>query len=219
MKTNEDLQKDVQNAIKWESLLNESEIGVNVKEGVITLTGVVDNYSKKIEAENAAKKVTGVKAVVENIEIAFGSSYNKSDTEIANEILHAWKWNWQVPNDNIHLKIENGWVIIDGEVEWNYQKEAAKKSIVNLSGIKGITNNVHVKLGTCDSVEKTGIKHALDINLSIDNGDIQVEVSGNNVRLNGMVYSLYQKDEAERIAWNAPGVRSVNNEILIGHGD
>jgi len=114
MKKNEDLQKDVQDAIKWEPLLNAAEIGVIAHDGIVTLTGVVDSYAKKSEAEEAAKSVAGVKAVVEKIEIRFGNSWNKNDTEIATEVLNALKWNWEVPGEKVKVKVEDGWVTLEG---------------------------------------------------------------------------------------------------------
>jgi len=107
MKTNETLQADVQKTIKWEPLLNTAEIGVTAKNGVVTLSGMVDSYAKKVEAENAAKRVSGVKAVAEEIEVSYGNSFKKNDIEIATEILNAWKWNWEIPSDRIMVKVEN----------------------------------------------------------------------------------------------------------------
>lgn len=215
MKSNEDLQKDVQNAIKWEPLLNAAEIGVTAKDGVVTLSGIVDSYSKKLEAESATKSVTGVKAVVEKIEIKFGSSWNKNDNEIATEVLNAFKFNWEVPSDKVKVNVENGWVTLEGELEWNYQKEAAKKAISTLMGVKGVSNNITIKSETHDAIEKDDIEYALERNSSTDDEGISVKVSGNKVILNGTVHSFYQRDEAERIAWNAPGVWNVDNQLVI----
>jgi len=175
----------------------------------------VDGYIKKIEAENAAKNVSGVKAVVEKIEINFGGYGKKNDNEIAKEVLNAYKWNWEVPEDKVKVKVENGWVTLEGQLEWNYQKEAAKKAVNTLDGVMGVTNNITIKSETHDEVEKKDIENALERNWSIDDTEIKVKVSGNTVTLNGTVESFYQKDEAERIAWNAPGVWNVDNELVI----
>lgn len=215
MKTNQNLQKDVQDAIKWEPLLNAAEIGVTVKDGVVTLTGTVDSYSKKLEAEQAAKNVAGVKAVAEEIAIQFGDFGKKSDTEIATDVLNAWKWNWEIPEGKIKVKVEKGWVTLEGELEWNYQREAAKKAIKNLAGVMGVVSNIKIKSDTHDSIEKAAIECALERNSSIDDLDIEVDVEGNNVTLKGTVNSFYAKDEAEQIAWNAPGVWTVDNELVI----
>ena len=215
MKTNQDLQKDVQDAIKWEPLLNAAEIGVTAKDGVITLTGTVDSYAKKLEAEDAAKNVSGVKAVAEEIVIKYSGLGGKTDTDIANEVLNAWKWRWEVPEGKIKLKVEHGWVTLEGDLEWNYQRETAKHAIRNLSGVMGVSNNIKIKSETHDTIQKEDIECALSRNSSIDDLDIQVDVAGNNVTLTGTVNSFYAKDEAEQIAWNAPGVFSVDNDLVI----
>ncbi len=129
MKNNAELQTDVQDAIKWEPLMHAAEIGVTVKDGVVTLSGTVDSYGKKLEAEKAAKNVSGVKALVENIEVRFPNSWSKTDNEIAAEVLHALNSNLIVPTDKVKVKVENGFVTLDGELHWNYQREAAKTAV------------------------------------------------------------------------------------------
>jgi osmotically-inducible protein OsmY len=216
MKTNEELQKDVQNAIKWEPLLHAAEIGVSVKNGVVTLTGDVDSYTKKTEAESAAKNVLGVKVLVENIVVKFDSSFGtKDDNDIAKEILNAYTWNWEVPNDKVKVKVENGWVTLEGELNWNYQKTAAKNAVSKLMGVRGVFNNITIKSETHDAIEKQDIEDALNRNWSLREQDIEVEVSNHKVTLTGTVNSWYQKDEAARIAWSAIGVWEVVNELEI----
>jgi len=215
MKSNEDLQREVQEAIKWEPLLSAAQIGVIAKDGIITLTGSVDSYSKKSEAEDAAKSVAGVKAIVEKIEVQFGSKGRKEDSEIATEIISSFKWNWEIPNDRIKVRVENGWVTLEGQLKWNYQKEAAKKATRLIIGVKGVTNDIIIKSEGNDLIEKKDILQALARNWSTDDQDIHVNVTGNKVTLNGTVDSLYQKDQAEKIAWNAPGVWLVENALDI----
>jgi osmotically-inducible protein OsmY len=214
LKTNEELQKDVQDAIKWEHLLHAAEIGVTAKDGVITLTGVVDNYAKKSEAEDAAKNVAGVKAVVEKIEIKFASD-KKNDNEIADDIITIYKWNIGIPKDKIKIKVERGWVTLEGEISLYYQKESAKSLIRNIEGVTGVTNNIRLESVTNDKIEKGDIVRALARTWSLNDKDIQVFVAGNKVILTGSVESLYQKNEAGRIAWNAPGVKTIDNELVI----
>jgi osmotically-inducible protein OsmY len=216
MKPDAELQKDVQDAIQWEPLLHAAEIGVTVKDGIVTLTGTVDSYSKKMEAEDAAKNVAGVIAVVEKIEVKYFSSLAKmDDNEIAAEVVNAFKYNLQVPSEKLKVKVEKGWVTLGGEAQWNYQREAAKDTIKNLLGVMGVTNNIEIKSETEAQIEKTDIENAIKRNYFINNKNIAVEVSGHDATLTGKVDSLHQKKEAERMAWNAPGVSAVHNELVV----
>lgn len=197
--------------------MNAAEIGVTAKDGVVKLTGFVDSYAKKMEAENAAKRVIGVKALVENIEVKFQSSFSKTDAEIANEVLTGLNANWSVPDDKVKVKVENGWVTLDGDLHWNYQKEAAKNSINYLSGVKGVTNNIKIKSETHDAIEKKDVENAIARSWSVDDSDITVSVSGTTVTLTGIVSSWYQREEASRIAWNTPGIWHVNNDLVVDY--
>ena len=217
MKNNTELQLDVQNAIKWEPLLHAAEIGVTAKEGVITLSGVVDSYVKKIEAENAAKKVIGVKALVENIEVIFPHSWSKSDGEVATEVVAALKANYAVPNDKLSIKVEKGWVTLDGELPWNYQREAAISAVHYLIGVKGVSNNIKIKSESHDVIEQIDVENAIARSWSVDDSDIHVTVKGTTVTLSGTVNYWYQKEEAGRIAWNTPGIWHVKNELAVDY--
>jgi osmotically-inducible protein OsmY len=215
MKTNEDLQRDVLDAIKWEPLLHAAEIGVTVKDGIVTLTGSVDSYTKKMEVENAAKKVSGVKAVVEKIKLEFSNVGVKTDEEIAAEVLNGIKWNWDVPNNQVKVKVENGWVTLEGEMQWNHQRNAATRAAAYRQGVKGVTNNITIKSDVRDAIEKLDIESALRRSASINDDDIVVTVSGTEVTLTGTVKSWYQRDEAETIAWKAPGTWTVVNNLIV----
>jgi len=215
MKTNEELQKDVQNAIKWEPLLHAAEIGVTVKDGVVTLTGIVDGYFKKKEAENAAKNVSGVKAVVEDIEIKYSNTFTKSDNDIAHEVLKALKDNWSVSEDHVKVKVENGWVTLEGELTWNFQRQDAKTAISFLPGVKGVTNEIKIKSDIKDAIEKKDVEKALARSWSLNSKDITVTVNGTNVKLTGFVDSIYQKDQAEKIVWKTPGIWSIDNDLVV----
>jgi osmotically-inducible protein OsmY len=160
MKNNSELQKDVQNAIKWQPLLHAAEIGVTAKDGIASFTG--DSYTKKMEAEIAAKRVIGVIALVEKIEMKFPSSWKKTNEEIADEILAALESNWSVLKDKVMVKEEEGRVILEGELPWNYQKEAAKSAVNYLMGVKGITNNIKIKSESHDVIEKKNIDDAIN---------------------------------------------------------
>ena len=218
MKNNGELQKDVQDAIKWEPFLNDAEIGVSVKDGIVTLSGLVDSYIKKSEAETAAQNVAGVKAVVEKIEVRFGSSSDKKeDNEIAAEILDAFKWRQEVPDNMVKIKVEDGWVTLQGELPWHFQKDAAGNAVKYLMGVKGISNNIKVKSDTEDVIEKADVEKALRRNWAIAQSEINVEVLAHTATLTGTVDSTYQKSEAGRIAGNAAGIWTVVNEIRIDY--
>ena len=215
MKTNAELQKDVQDAIKWQPLLNAAEIGVTAKDGVVSLTGVVDSYTKKTEAEDAAKNVAGVTALVEKIEVRYPSTYTKTNGEIATEVVTALQARWDVPKDKVKVKVENGWITLTGDLGWNFQREAAQDAIESLMGVTGVTNNIKIKSESKEAAEKAAIENALKRNWAFYENDIRVQVSGHRATLTGTVDSLYEKNEAARIAWNAPGVWSVDNELVV----
>lgn len=219
MKTNQDLVKDVQDALKWEPLLTGTKINVTALDGVITLTGNVDGYLKKSKAEDTAKGVTGVKAVVEEVEVIFKNPGDKTDNEIAVEVINALKTNGQIPHDRIKVKVENGWVTLEGNLPWNYQKDAARDAVRHLAGIKVFTNDIRIHPESDDELEQAAIERALRRSSAMEDQDIQVYVTGNKVTLNGVVNSLYQQGEASRIAWNAPGVIAVDNELSIDFRD
>jgi osmotically-inducible protein OsmY len=215
MKTDENLQKDVQDALKWEPQLHAAEIGVIAKNGIITLTGTVDNYYKKMEVENATKKVNGVKAIVEKIEIKPVNSKSINDNNIAEKILNVFKSDFSIPDEKIKLKVEKGWVTLEGNVNWNYQKEAAKNAVVDLMGVRGVTNNIMTRTNRNDAVKKTTIEKVLSNNAALSHDHIEVSVKNNDVKLSGLVNSFFEKEEAERIAWKTPGIWSVDNEIGV----
>lgn len=215
MKSNEELQKNVVAAINWEPLLQATAIGVMVKDGVVTLTGSVNTYAKKAEAELAAKNVAGVRTVFEDIKVVCNIKDTRTDAEIMTAIENAFKWHWDIPTEKVTVIVEDCWVFLTGELEWNYQKEAAKNAISNLIGIIGITNNIAVKNSSKDIIEQNDIEIAIERNGSINNKDIAVYVFDNVVTLKGHVDSWYQKSETGRIAWNAPGVKQVQNDLFV----
>jgi len=217
MKTNRQLQTDVLEALRWEPLLRETKIAVEAHDGIITLSGIAGSYMKKSQAVDATKKIAGVKAVVEKIEVQFNNDDEKSDAEIAMEVLNALKANKDIPFDRVQIEVEDGHVTLDGKLEWNHQKQAAQQSASTIDGIKVLTNHIEIETDSPDDVEKADIEQAIQRNWAMNSQDVQVYVSGNKVILNGIVHSFYQKEEAERMAWNAPGVRSVNNELVIDY--
>lgn len=215
MDNNQKLQYDIEQALKWEPLLVGAEIAVISRDGVVTLMGTVDSYAKKRVAEHAAKTVKGVEAVIEKIVVVFTANGKKSDTTLIKEILDALKYSSGVPENQIKVQVENGWVSLEGTVKRQAEKLATLACIEHITGIRAVANLICVKAETEDEVEKLGIENALLRNWAIHKEDIKVSVFGNTVSLSGMVHSIYQKDEAERIAWNAPGVWNVHNDLFV----
>jgi osmotically-inducible protein OsmY len=217
MKTNEEIQKDVMEEIKWDPSLRTvaSEIGVTAKDGVVTLAGMVDTYSKKLAAEKAAQRVSGVKVVAVDIEVKFAKA-TKNDIEVADAIRNALRWNSMVNEDKIEVKVDSGWVFLEGKVDWEYQKRAAQNAVEDLIGVKGVTNNIMVVSKTINASElKNKISNAYHRIATVDASGIQIEVSGTSVTLRGSVRSWMEKKEAENVAWASPGVTSVDNKIEI----
>lgn len=215
MKSNEKLQRDVQDAIKWEPLLHAAEIGVIVHEGIVTLTGTVDSYPKKTEAEQAAKSVAGVTAVVDDIEVRLAKGFIKSDTDIAESVVRALKENWSVPDSKIKTTVDNGWVTLEGTLHWDFQRQAAKNAVRYLTGVRGLTNKLKIQSEVDDQIEQKKVEDALRRNWAIDSDKIQVRAHGTTISLSGIVSSLFQKDEAERIAYKTPGVWFVDNQLVV----
>ena len=215
MKTDHEILRDIQDELKWDPYLSSSEIGISVKDGIVTLTGVVDAYWKKVAAENAVKRVSGVTAVVQKIEVRLSESGKRKDTDIAEAIQSAFKWSVLIPKDKIKIKVENGWVTLEGDVEWEYQKNAARKAVEKLAGVVGVTNNIRVTPKAAPSEIREKIKTAFLRNASLDSDRINISVDGSTVRLSGKVRSWAEKKEAERQAWLAPGVTKVENDIEI----
>jgi osmotically-inducible protein OsmY len=215
MKTDTEIQKDVMDELKWEPFLNATEIGVAVKQGVVTLSGTVDTFLKKSEAEKAAKRVLGVKAVAEDIEVKPFASTMKNDTEIARMVADSLKWHSAVQEEKLKVKVEDGWVTLEGEVEWEYQKDAAKNAIKNLPSVKGISNLIIVKPSITAKDIKQKIGLAFHRSATLDAAKIAIEVQGNKAILTGKVRSWAEKKDAETAAWNAPGISTIENKLVI----
>jgi len=215
MKDDQQLQQDVMDELKWDPILNASEIGVSVKKGIVTLSGYVNSYSKKIAAESAAKRVKGVSAIAEDIEVRLGLDDERNDTEIAEAALDALKWNSNVPNDRIKIKVENGWVMLEGEADWQYQKDAAANAVRDITGVKGISNLIMLSPKADVSVIEKNIRRALQRSADIEANNIDIRTVGNKVIIKGKARSWAERSEIERAAWSSPGVTEIEDDLLI----
>jgi osmotically-inducible protein OsmY len=211
--TDEEIQKDVLAELKWDAQVQPNEIGVSVKDGVVTLTGWVDSYLKKWAAEDAAHRVGGVKAVANDIEVKLFSE--RTDADIAEAAVRALQWDASVPADKVQVTVSKGWVMLKGEVNWNFEKQDAERVVRRLTGVKGVSNLITVKPSTTPSELKKRIEDALVRNAKVDANKITVEVQGSKAILKGAVRAWVEKEEAERVAWLAPGVTSVENRITV----
>ena len=215
MKSDSKLQQDVMEELRWEPFLNASAIGVAVKNGIVTLSGQVDSYPKKLLAEKAARRVAGVKAVAEDIQVGISSADHKTDAEIAEAVLNALQWHAAVRDERIKIKVEDGNIRLEGEVEWDYERSNAKNAIENLTGVRSVTNLISVRPRITPSDIQQKINEAFLRSATIDAGKITTEVVGSKVILRGTVRSFAERDDAEIAAWNAPGVTSVESKLAI----
>lgn len=211
--TDEEIQKDVLAELKWDAQVQPNEIGVSVKDGVVTLTGWVDSYLKKWAAEDAAHRVGGVKAVANDIEVKLFSE--RTDADIAEAAIRALQWDASVPAEKIQVTVSKGWVTLKGEVNWNFEKQDAERVVRRLTGVKGVSNLITVKPSTTPLELKKRIEDALVRNAKVDANKVTVEVQGSKAILKGAVRAWVEKEEAERVAWLAPGVTSVENRITV----
>jgi osmotically-inducible protein OsmY len=214
-KTDTELKEDVLSELKYDSGVKFSDIGVLAKNGTVTLNGFASSYTEKWEAVHATKRVAGVKAIADDIKLQLPDSYHRTDADIASAAISQIAWSTAVPTGSIQAIVRDGWVTLEGEVEWWYQKNSAGSLIKEMVGVKGVTNSIAISPKATKKEIETDIKSAFKRSAVLDAKQIRVEASGNNVILHGQVRNYSEYDEAERVAWSEPGVFSVENRIAV----
>ena len=214
-KSDDQLQRDVTEELHWDPSVGRAEIGVATRDSVVTLTGQVDSFAKRWAAIKAAERVSGVRAVADEMTVHLPTDYKRTDTDIAHAVANALRWDIEIPEDKIKARVDDAWVSLDGEVEWDYQRMAALRAVRNLTGVRGVTNNINLKPRAFAPEVKTRIESALKRTAEADASRISVLATDGEVVLRGKVHSWSARSDAERAAWSAPGVSRVKDELVV----
>ena len=217
MKSDAQLKQDIIAELTWEPSVNASQIGVEVKNGTVTLAGHVDSYTEKWQAERAAQRVAGVKGLAVEIDVKLPGLSKRTDGDIARSAQNILEWTSWLPKDSIQVKVENGWITLSGEVEWDYQRQSARDAVRSLLGVVGVSEEMTVRPKTSQSAIKSEIEAALKRRAHTDAEQIKVNVNGGDVTLSGTAHSWAERDLAASSAWSAPGVRKVVDNITISY--
>lgn len=215
MRSDSDIKRDVETEFWWDPDLDSTDIGVAVKDGVVTLSGFAKKYGDKLEAERAAKRVAGVAGVANDIEVVIPSIDERPDPEIARDAVSAIKSQLPYSSESIKVIVRRGWITLEGDVEWQYQRRTAEKAVRYLKGVKGVSNSIHLKPKVEASDIKRKIEDAFRRSAKIDAKNVMVETNGSQVILKGTVRSWAELKEAEQAAWRAPGVTKVDNRLTL----
>lgn len=213
--TDRQIQEHVQQALDWEPSIDAADIGVTVDKGVVTLHGDIQSFAEKEAAERVALGVYGVKAVANDLAVRLGAERKRTDSEIAQAIVSALRWSASVPHDRIEVAVTNGWVKLSGKVDWDYQRSAAGRIVRDLTGVVGVSNAITLEPHVSVADVQSKIEAALKRSAEVDARRINVAASDGKVVLSGNVHSWFERDQARRAAWAAPGVKNVEDRIMI----
>jgi osmotically-inducible protein OsmY len=215
MRSDSEIERDVREELKWDPDLDAEDIAISVKDGVVTLAGFAKSYSDRLEAEHAAKRVAGVHAVANDIEVRLPSIDQRPDPDIARDAIANLKAQLPLSHDGIKVIVKDGWLTLEGAVEWQYQKTTAENAVRHVKGVKGVTNVISVKPKVEPTDIQRRIQEAFKRNAEVDANRITVETHGSEVILKGTVRSWMEREEAERVAWSAPGITYVDDRIVV----
>lgn len=216
-KTDSQLQHDVMAELEWEPAVDHADIGVAVNDGVVTLSGYVKNFTEKLAAEKAVRRVAGVRAIAEEIKVRLASDSKLADHEIAKRILDMIAWTVSIPNDVVKVKVEHGWVTLSGTVDWYFQSNEARKAAAKVSGVIGVSNLIEVKQHPAPADVKDRIVSAFKRQADLDAAAVTVITDGGTVKLSGKVHAWNERSIAERAAWSAPGVTRVEDHLTVSY--
>jgi osmotically-inducible protein OsmY len=215
MKTDVELRHDVLEELEWEPSVDAAEIGVTARDGIVTLAGAVKSYSEKMTAERVTKRVQGVKAIANDIEVRLPGTAERTDSDIARAAVDALRWKTLVPDDRIKILVNKGWVTLEGDLDWQYQKQAVFEAVHHLVGVKGVTNLIALNPRVSATEVKSRIEAAFRRSAELDAQKVRVEARDGKVTLRGDVPTWSERQKAERTAWSAPGVTQVENLIAV----
>jgi osmotically-inducible protein OsmY len=217
MKTDAQLQQDVIAELKWEPSVNAAQIGVEVKNGIVTLAGHVDSYAEKYDAERAAQRVAGVKALAIEMDVTLPGSSKRNDSDIARSAENVLEWMTYLPKESVKVKVEGGWITLSGEVAWEYQRQAAVSAVRYLMGVTGVSDQIAIRPKVSLDAVKSDIEAALKRRAKSEAREISVKVQGADVTLSGIAHSWSERDLARHAAWGTPGVRKVVDNMTVAY--
>lgn len=215
MKSDTELQRDVAAELNWDPSIRNEDIAVAVKDGAVTLAGTIDSYAQWYAAERAVERVKGVRAIVNELKVTLPGGKERSDSDVAHAALNALKWDIEVPDERLKVKVANGWITLEGEVEYHYQRSAAERAVRSLAGVRGVSNAIIVRAIPTPTDVKQRIRDMLKRQAAFDAEHVTVELYDHTARLSGTVRSFAERRDAERAAWQTPGVTKVENDLTV----